>query len=116
MAQITIEVPDILAERLTSVKERLSELLTRELEQPPPLSNEVYRYILAFLATNPSPEAILQFSLTPAMQERAEELLEKNRAGQLTPAETTELDEYVHINDLVSLLKAQAFKTLRSRS
>jgi hypothetical protein len=116
MAQITIEVPDTLAERLTSIKERLPEMLARDLEQPPPLSTEVYRYILEFLTTDPSPEAILRFSLTPAMQERASELLEKNRADQLTPVETTELDEYVRINDLVSLLKARAFKNLRSRS
>ena len=115
MAQITIEIPDFLAERLASVKDRLAELLARETE-PPPLSNEVYRYILEFLATNPSPQAILDFRLTPAMQERASDLLEKNRSDQLAPAESVELDEYVHINDLVSLLKARALKNFRSRS
>src|SRR5262245_25890468 len=116
MAQITIEVPDTLAARLTSIKGHLPEMLACELEPPPPLSTEVYRYILEFLTTDPSPEAILQFSLTQAIQERASALLEKNRAGQLTPAETTELDKFVRINDLVSLLKARAFKNLRSRS
>jgi hypothetical protein len=80
------------------------------------VTNEVYRYILEFLATNPSPQAIVDFRLTPAMQERASELLEKNRSDQLTPAESVELDEYVHINDLVSLLKARALKNFRSRS
>ena len=116
MAQITIEVPDTLAARLISVKERLPELLARELEQPPPLSNEVYRYILAFLATNPPPEAYPPISSTPAMQQRAAELLEKNRDSQLTPTETTELDEYVHINELMGLLKAQASNALPPRS
>ena len=111
MAQITIEVPDVLAKRLASVQDRLPDMLARELDHPPPLSNEVYRYILAFLATSPSPQAILDFRLTPAMQERASELLEKNRSDQLTPTESAELDEYVHINDLVSLLKARALKT-----
>src|SRR5262245_20103420 len=111
MVQITIEVPEALAERLAAVKDRLPEMLAREIEQPPPLSNKVYRYILEFLATNPLPEAILNFSLTPAMQERASELLEKNRLDQLTSAEAAELDESVHINDLVSLLKARALKT-----
>jgi len=115
MAQITIEIPDFLAERLASVKDRLPELLARETEPSPPFSNEVYRSILEFLATNPSPQAIVDFRLTPAMQERASELLEKNRSDQLTPAESVELDEYVHINDLVSLLKARALKNFRSR-
>ncbi len=86
------------------------------LRTPPPLSNVVYRYILEFLATTPAVEAILDFRLTSAMQERAAELLEKNRADQLTPAEATELDEYVYINDLVSLLKARALTSIHARS
>jgi hypothetical protein len=48
MAQITIEVPDVLAKCLASVQDRLPDMLARELEQPPPLSNEVYRYIVSF--------------------------------------------------------------------
>jgi hypothetical protein len=116
MAQITIELPDSLAQRLVSVQDRLPEVLTRWLDSPPPLSNEVYRHVLAFLATNPSPQEILDFNLTTTMQERASDLLEKNREAQLTSVEVTELDEYVHINDLLSLLKARALQHLRTRS
>lgn len=116
MAQITIEIPDALARRLVVVQDRLPEVLARWLDFPPPLSNEVYRYVLAFLATNPSPQEILDFRLTPAMQECASDLLEKNRSGELTSVESAELDEYVHINDLVSLLKARALPHARTRS
>jgi len=116
MAQITIEVPDALAKRLVSVQDRLPEVIARWLDSPPPLSNEVYRYALAFLAKNPSPQEILDFRLTPPMQERSSDLLEKNRSEALTPMEAAELDEYVYINDLLSLLKARALQHLRTRS
>lgn len=101
MAQITVEVPEALAQQLAVIKDQLPDILAREFRTPPPLSNEVYRYILKFLATTPSAEAILDFRLTAEMQDRASELLERNRAEQLTPTETMELDEYVYINDLV---------------
>ena len=78
MAQITIEVPEKLTERLDEVRERLSEELARWPDRPPPPSTEVYRYVLEFLATSPSPQAILNFRLTPEMQERASEILEKS--------------------------------------
>jgi hypothetical protein len=112
MAQITIEVPEALAQQLAVVKDQLPDILAREFRSSPPLSNEVYRYILKFLATTPSEEAILNFRLTSAMQERAAELLERNRADQLTSTEATELDEYMYINDLVSLLKARALTNI----
>lgn len=115
MAQITIEVSETLAQRLVSVQDRLPEVLARWLDDPPPPSNEVYRYILAFLAKNPAPQEILDFRLTPAMQERASDLLAKNRSGDLTGVESAELDEYVYINDLVSLLKARALQHVRTR-
>ena len=116
MVQITIEVSDSLAKRLVSVQDRLPEVLARWLDEPPPPSNEVYRYVLEFLATDPSPQEILDFCITPAMQERASDLLEKNRSDQLTPAESVELDEYVYINDLISLLKARTLKMLKAAS
>lgn len=113
MVEITIEVPEALAERLSSLRDRLPEVLARGLDEPSPLPNEVYRYILEFLANNPSPEAVLNFSLTSAMQQRASELLEKNRTGQLTPGESNELDEYVRIDHIVSMLKARALKNVK---
>lgn len=116
MAQITIEVSDSLAERLTAVKDRIPEMLAREIEQPSPLLNEVYRYVLKFLASNPSPPAVIDFKPTPTMQERIGELLEKNGEGQLSPAEASELDEYANINRLLSMLKARAFKELKATS
>jgi hypothetical protein len=116
MAEITIEVPDALAARLSSVQDRLPEVLTRGLDARSPLPTEVYRSVLEFLATHPSPEAVVDFQPTLAMQERISELLEKNRAGELTPSEAAELDEYEWINRLVRKFKIQALKDLQVTS
>lgn len=114
MAQITIEVPDPLAERLLAVGDRLPEVLVRGLAESASPLNEVYRYVLEFLASNPSPDVIVNFKPTPQIQKRISELLAKNREGQLTPAESAELDEYAYINRLLSSLKTRALKDLQA--
>jgi hypothetical protein len=116
VAQITLEVPEALAEQLSAVGERLPEVLARGLVEHSPLLNEIYRHVLEFLASNPSPAAVLNFKLTPQMQERISDLLAKNRAGELMPVEAAELDEYAYINRLVSGLKARAMKDLNAAS
>ena len=114
MVQMTIEVPEILAERLVAVRDRLPEVLAHGLDELSPLPNTVYRSILEFLASNPSPEAVLDFHPTPQMQECVSALLEKSRTMQLTPIEEAEFDEYLRIDNVLSLLKAQAFKRLQA--
>jgi len=116
MVQITIDVPEALAERLAAVHERLPEVLAHGLEALSPLPNEIYRALLDFLTNNPSPQAVLNFRPTPQMQERISALLEKNRAAQLTPAEAVELDEYERINRFVRKLKIRALKELKATS
>ena len=55
MAHITIEVPDSLAAQLAPVRDRLSEVLAHALQEQHPILNEIYRYVLKFLTSNPSP-------------------------------------------------------------
>jgi hypothetical protein len=108
MREMTIELPDSLAEELASVRHRLPEVLAYGLQQLSPLPNEVYQYILEFMISQPTPEQVLQFGPTLAMQARVEELLAKNRDGTLTSVEADELDEYVRINHLITMIKARA--------
>jgi hypothetical protein len=112
MIELTIQVPDKLAEELTSVEERLPEILAYGLGQLSPLPNQVYRDVLNFLISQPSPETVVKFAPTPEIQAHVSELLEKNREGTLTTAEERELDEYLHINHLVTMLKARAMPFL----
>jgi hypothetical protein len=116
MAEITIQVPAALAERLAAVRDRLPEVLAVGLKELSPLPNEVYRYVLEFLASNPSPEAILDFDLSPPMRERATELLARERTEQLAAAEVAELDEYARIDNILSTLKTGALRRVKAAS
>jgi hypothetical protein len=112
MVEITIEVPETLAGQVLAVRDRLPEVLAHGLDELSPVPNQVYRYVLEFLASGPSADAVARFGPTPEMQERVSELLEKNRAGELSAAETEELDEYVRIDHLITMLKARALPHL----
>ena len=84
MSTITLEVPDELSERLTYEKARLPELLAQSLHQPP-LSATTYRYVLNFLASDPTPEQIAAFGPTPEMAQRVKALLALRKTCPLEP-------------------------------
>lgn len=104
MATITIEVPDELSEQLTQLGDRLPDLLRQCLQQPI-LPANVYRYILDFLASQPTSDQIAAFRSTTEMQERLRSLLAKSKNEDLTPDERRELDEYERIEHLIIMLK-----------
>lgn len=104
MATITLEVPDELSEQLQQLGDRLPQLLMQTLQQPP-LPANAYRYILNFLAGQPTPAEIANFRPTTEMQTRLRELVAKAKDDQLSAAESQELLEYEHIEHLVVMLK-----------
>lgn len=113
MPKITLEVSEELSKQLASVGDRLPELLALSLQQPP-LPAHIYRYILTFLTSNPTPEQIAVFSPTPQMQERWRNLLKRSKAGELTEQERVELDEYERIEHLIIMLKASNLPHLKT--
>jgi hypothetical protein len=96
------------------VQSRLPEVLAQGLAGLSPVPNQIYRQILEFLVSNPSPQAVLEFGPSPETQERVRQLLERNRSDGLTPGEADELEEYGRIDHLVTLLKARALPYLVS--
>ena len=54
----------------------------------------VYDDLLDLLAESAETKRVLAFRLSAAKQDRLDALLDKNRAGTLTAAETAELDAY----------------------
>ncbi|MEQ8385841.1 MAG: hypothetical protein RH949_26135 [Coleofasciculus sp. A1-SPW-01] len=124
MAELTIQVPDELAQRLEPLRDRLPELLQRLVETVPPripLPNQIssvtnptdapiaYTEVLDFLIARPTPQEITTFKVSAEAQERLRTLLDKNREGTLTEAEATELDLYEQLEHLMILLKAKAY-------
>ena len=65
----------------------------------------VFGEITDFLATNPTPEAIIAYRLPDDLQARAHELLDKNSAGDLTDEEHRDMMDFVRVDQMMSLLK-----------
>jgi hypothetical protein len=74
-----------------------------------------YEQVLEFLAEGPSAEQIIAFRPRPEAQERFSHLLDVNRQRSLTAQEEEELDHYIRIEQMMSLLKAKAYNRLDRR-
>ncbi len=67
----------------------------------------VFDVITDFLATEPTPQQIIDYALPDDLQARLDELLDKNRESKLTSAEREEIDAYLNTNRFFSMLKAK---------
>ena len=105
MATVTIEVPDELSELVAQAGDRLPELLAQSLKEPT-LPAHVYRYVLDFLASRPTPDQVATFGPTAEMIDRLRMLLGRESKGEITPAEKAELDEYERLEHLMVMIKS----------
>jgi hypothetical protein len=64
--------------------------------------------LIIYLAQQTTPEVILAFQATDAQQARFEDLMDRSKTNGLNPDETSELDQFLHFNRLVTRLKTQA--------
>lgn len=108
MVQLSIEVPDELALRLESVKDRLIEILESGYDAVVDDGGKLHEEVIDFLATGPSPEQIVAFRPTQANIERVSTLLSKNRQGTLSVDEEAELDKIEAHDHLMVRVKARA--------
>lgn len=76
--------------------------------------SQAYDEILDFLAAGTTAEAIAQFRPSEEAQSRVTELIERQGAGDLSPSETEELEEYLRLEHLMIMAKARAQLRLRS--
>jgi hypothetical protein len=128
MTTITLEVPDDLATRLNPVQKQLPDLLAQALDmlladrdaqssegRERSIDSPGYSEVLDFLASGPTLEQIAEFKASPSLQDRVEELLDKNRENGLTEQEAAEMNTFLRINHIMILLKARAHKALKER-
>ncbi|PSN20819.1 hypothetical protein C7271_00380 [filamentous cyanobacterium CCP5] len=121
MAELTIQIPDELAEQLEPLRDRLPELLSQLVRTDSPAATSVaistatlsefpraYLEVLDFLVTRPTSQDIIAFKVSPAAQNRLSSLLDKNREGSLSESEVAELDAYEQLEHLMLLMKARA--------
>lgn len=67
----------------------------------------VYDSVADFIA-NMNPQKVMEFKADPEMQDRLEELLERERSVGLDNQEKDELDHYILLERLIRLAKAKA--------
>jgi hypothetical protein len=118
MTTITLELPEDLAVRLDPLRDRLPELLSQLLDSKSEekkftlsgtvVTHPVFLELIDFLSARPTAKQVLTHKSSSAVQERLEELLDKNREAGLTAAEEEEMDAYRLVNHLMILLKARA--------
>ncbi|NJL02689.1 MAG: hypothetical protein HC910_19805 [Spirulinaceae cyanobacterium SM2_1_0] len=120
MAQITIEIPDELAQRLTPLQAQLPQLLELGLQKFQTQQRQAdcldEQAIVARLASQPSPEQILAIRPSPEFQARVSELLAQSKAGTLPARGEAELERYLTIEHLVRLAKIHALAQLQPQS
>ena len=124
MATITLEIPEELAVQLDPLRDRLPELLSQLLDSASTekkltlsgtvMTHPVFLELIDFLSTRPTAQQILTHKVSLVVQERLEELLDKNREEGLTAAEEEEMDAYRLVNHVMILLKARARSTVSS--
>jgi arsenate reductase-like glutaredoxin family protein len=128
MAQITIDIPDDLAQRLAPFQSQFSDLFTRLIAttllgqttpDPTLVHNSIdtsgtYQEILDFLIDRPTSAQIINFKVSPASQSRLQTLLQKNREITLTAAEAAEIDLYQQLDTLIGFLKIRAYAALQA--
>jgi hypothetical protein len=117
--QISVEVPDELARRLSMLQDHLPKILEmglREWNAETQSGFSGLAEVLEFLANLPSPEEILALKPSEALQTQVQTLLEKNRTVGLTPEEERIWQQYEYVEHLVRVAKARALLKLGANS
>ena len=112
-------IKDELAARLGPLRDHLPDLLSQAIElQSGSLRQStaypVFDQLIDFLASGPTPQQIIAYQVAPDLQERLEELLDKNREAELTEAAMAEMNAFRQVNHVLIRLKASARRTLQS--
>ncbi len=67
----------------------------------------VFAVIIEFLVSLPSDDELLAYHLPDDLQERLSDLLKRNKEAHLTSEEREELDDFIHADNMISLLKTK---------
>ncbi len=116
MMALTLDLTDDLAARLAPHEHQIPRILEAGLREVNAASQAGFKGlagVLEALAGLPTPEEVLALRPAPALEERARDLLEKNRTEGLSPDEQREWERYEYLEHLVRMAKAKAKLRLR---
>ena len=73
---------------------------------------EMFTEIIDFLASTPTPEHIIAFRPSDQLEQRLDDLMQKNRDDTISVEERQELDEFLRMNHFMNMLKIRARQKL----
>jgi hypothetical protein len=73
------------------------------------------REVVAFLAGQPSSEAIIAFHPSAEVADRMYELIDRESSGPLSDDEQRELESYLYLEHLLRMMKIEAHRRLDQR-
>ena len=107
MVQMTMHVPDELAERIQPMSAWLPTIIELSLIGFKTLATATATEVLEVLSKNPCSQVVLDYHVSDAAQARVQRLLTLNEAGLLSEAEQLELDELQRLEHVIIMLKAR---------
>ena len=115
VSPLIIEVSDDLAGRLRRPPAEIAHILElglREVDAQRQLQFDGAADVLEFLARLPAPEAVLALRPSAGLQQRIDDLLDKNRGGGLSADEEAEWQQIEYLEHLVRTAKIHAQQRL----
>jgi hypothetical protein len=113
MIDMTLTVPDELAERLQPIGPWLPAVIEIGLLGFQTRAAAVASEVVAFLSTNPAPQTVLDFHISDEAQDRLRRLLALNTEGLLSEEERLELDELTRLEHVIVMLKARVAQQIQ---
>jgi hypothetical protein len=111
MASVTLSLPDDLVSQIRAQQQQLPRILElglRELNAAGQSGFDGAADVLELLAALPPPEEILNLRPSKRLSARVTELVDKSRAGQMTPLDEEDWERYEYLEHLVRMAKAAA--------
>jgi hypothetical protein len=69
---------------------------------------KAYEEVVEFIAAGTDPAKTLAFHPSDEVRDRVADLIERERDGEISPVEKSELDHYLQLEHLMRLAKARA--------
>ena len=115
--EITFTLPEELVTRLQPMQPHLPQILELGMREWVAQQGSGFAGladVMKTLATLPTPQEVLTLRPSAALQERLDDLLEKNQTGTWSAAERQEWEQYQYVEHLVRLAKANAALKLQT--
>jgi len=72
------------------------------------ITSPIYVEIIDFIAAGTTPQSVADFLPSPEAQQRLAALMEREKAGTLSPEEKAEVDHFMELEHILRMAKARA--------